>query len=78
MNALARATRVSAQLQRTLPVARVHARQSSTVARFLYNNVWRKSNAMYITYILAGCVALEFVYGGVTDYLWNSANKGVS
>jgi len=77
MNSLARAARATSQLSRSLPASAVQAR-SLSVPRFLYNNVWRKSNAMYITYILAGCVVLEGVYGGVTNYLWESANKGVS
>jgi hypothetical protein len=69
---------MTSQLSRSLPASRVQARSASGVPRFLYNNVWRKSNVMYLTYILAGCVVLEAVYGGVTNYLWESANKGVS
>eukprot|EP00638_Chattonella_subsalsa_P006208 CAMPEP_0117755682 /NCGR_PEP_ID=MMETSP0947-20121206/13597_1 /TAXON_ID=44440 /ORGANISM="Chattonella subsalsa, Strain CCMP2191" /LENGTH=66 /DNA_ID=CAMNT_0005575063 /DNA_START=179 /DNA_END=382 /DNA_ORIENTATION=+ len=41
----------------------------------MYNTVW-KSNITYITYILAGCVALEVVYGKTTDFIWETANKG--
>lgn len=77
MNSFARAARVTSQLSRSLPASSVQAR-SLSVPRFLYNNVWRKSNVMYLTYVLAGCVVLEGVYGGVTNYLWESANKGVS
>jgi hypothetical protein len=31
---------------------------------------------MYLTYIVAGCVVLEFAYGGVMDYAWETNNKG--
>ena len=44
----------------------------------LYKNVWRKSNIMYITYIVAGCVVIEAVYGTLTNTLWESKNSGVS
>ena len=44
----------------------------------LYNGVWRKSNIMYITYVVVGCVAIEVVYGAVTNKIWESANSGVS
>lgn len=44
----------------------------------LYQGVWRKSNIMYITYVVVGCVAIEVIYGGVTTRIWESANQGVS
>ena len=47
------------------------------VPQALYKNVWRKSNIMYITYIVAGCVAIEAVYGGVTNAVWDGYNRGV-
>jgi len=31
---------------------------------------------MYLGFIVGGCVATEFVYGNVTDSIWNSRNKG--
>ena len=43
----------------------------------LYANVWKKSNILYITYVVVGCVILEGVYGGVTSSIWNTYNKGV-
>ena len=43
----------------------------------LQKNVWRKSTGLYITYIVAGCVVIESVYGGVTDTIWNVMNDGV-
>jgi len=52
-------------------------KQFSSIPQTLYNNVWGKSNIAYITYIVVGCVAIEFVYGGVTTSIWESANKGV-
>jgi hypothetical protein len=47
------------------------------VPQALYKNVWRKSNIMYITYIVAGCVAIEAVYGGITNAVWDGYNRGV-
>lgn len=43
----------------------------------LYQNVWKKSNILYITYIVVGCVVLEVVYGGVTTTIWDTYNQGV-
>jgi hypothetical protein len=51
---------------------------SSSLATMLYENVWRKSNVFYVTYIAAGCVILEVIYGSATNFLWESANRGVS
>ncbi|CAM9366397.1 unnamed protein product [Heterosigma akashiwo] len=48
---------------------------STNPLKVMYNTVW-KSNITYITYILAGCVALETVYGGATEFVWEQANKG--
>ena len=48
------------------------------VPQALYQGVWRKSNIAYITYIVVGCVAIEIVYGSVTQSIWDSANQGVS
>mmetsp|Transcript_29824 Transcript_29824/g.30257 ORF Transcript_29824/g.30257 Transcript_29824/m.30257 type:complete len:90 (-) Transcript_29824:131-400(-) len=42
----------------------------------LYNNVWRKSNIFYITYVVMGCVVVEMVYGSLTNSIWNSYNSG--
>ena len=53
---------------------RAHA---SSLPTFLYNNVWRKSNVFYVTYIFAGCVLLELVYGSLTNIVWETANRGV-
>eukprot|EP00936_MAST-01D_sp_MAST-1D-sp1_P000593 g593.t1 len=35
-----------------------------------------KSNVRYVTFIVAGAVALEVVYGSATDMLWESMNRG--
>lgn len=58
--------------------AYVHrAKYSSAVPTALYKNVWRKSNVLYLTYILAGCVVLEGMYGSITSFVWDSYNSGV-
>jgi hypothetical protein len=49
----------------------------SSVATTLYQNVWQKSTIMYITYIVVGCVAIEVVYGGVSNKIWEMSNEGV-
>ena len=38
--------------------------------------MWKKSNILYLTDIVVGCVVLEVVYGSVTDSIWESSNKG--
>ena len=48
------------------------------IPRMLMQNVWRKSTGLYVTYIVAGCVVVETVYGGLTSTLWNLTNRGVS
>jgi hypothetical protein len=40
--------------------------------------VWRKSTISYITYIVVGCVAIEAVFGNVSQSIWDNANSGVS
>ena len=42
-----------------------------------YENVWKKSNILYITYIVVGCVIIEVVYGSVTTAVWDNYNQGV-
>ena len=65
---------------RSANVSRTSVRMASSAARGvpiqLYQNVWRKSNILYVTYIVAGCVALEILYGGITNGIWDAANKG--
>jgi hypothetical protein len=39
--------------------------------------VWKKSNTLYLTYIVAGCVILEGVYGSFIGFMWDSYNSGV-
>eukprot|EP00903_Cladosiphon_okamuranus_P018182 g16727.t1 len=41
----------------------------------VYNTIW-KSNPMYVTYIIGASVVLEFMYGKVTDSIFDSINKG--
>jgi hypothetical protein len=65
---------------RAVPVKTVAAQQRkmSVLPNVLQGAVWRKSTINYIAYIVFGCVVLEGVYGGVTDYMWDSYNYGVS
>lgn len=35
-----------------------------------------RSNITYVSYILLGSVALELMYGKVTDMLWRANNAG--
>ena len=49
-----------------------------SIPQTLYKNVWRKSTILYITYIVTGCVVIEGIYGGVTNSLWDTYNRGVS
>lgn len=51
---------------------------SKGIPQMLYNNVWKKSTVAYVTYIIVGCVAIEAVFGSVTQSIWDNANKGVS
>ena len=48
------------------------------IPKMLMKNVWRKSTGLYVTYLVAGCLVVEAVYGGITDTLWNFTNRGVS
>lgn len=53
-------------------------RQNSTVVGdTLMNNIWLKSTPLYLTYIFAGCVAVEIVYGQVSKSIWETMNRGV-
>lgn len=51
---------------------------SNSIPHQLYQNVWKKSNVFYITYIVAGCVIGEAIYGSVTNFIWDSVNYGVT
>ena len=42
-----------------------------------YENVWKKSNILYVTYLVVGCVVIEVVYGSVTTAVWDNYNQGV-
>jgi hypothetical protein len=55
-----------------------NAKMSGGLPHALYNNVWKKSNVSYLTYIVVGCVVVEAVYGSVTNYIWDTYNYGVS
>lgn len=46
------------------------------IGQALYQNVWKKSTISYITYIVVGCVAIEAVFGNVSQSIWDNANKG--
>jgi hypothetical protein len=49
-----------------------------TLFDFLHLNTFRfgKSNAAYITWIVAGVLVAEMVTGSGVNALWNSVNKG--
>ena len=34
------------------------------------------SNMKYLTFIVSGAIAIEFVYGYAADFIWDSANAG--
>ena len=53
-----------------------NAKMSGGLPHALYNNVWKKSNVSYLTYIVVGCVVVEAVYGSVTNYIWDTYNYG--
>jgi hypothetical protein len=42
---------------------------------FDYNR-FGKSNAMYMTWLVAGILAVELIHGKATDYFWASVNRG--
>lgn len=62
---------------RKIAAPRVQARSINSAAHAVYNTSG-KSTSKYIGVVLVACVAGEVVYHGVTDYIWESANKGVS
>ena len=50
------------------------ARKMSAI-RSLYPTIM-DSNMKYLTFIVGGAVAIEFVYGFAADAIWDSANTG--
>lgn len=50
---------------------------AANIPKQLYEKVWQKSNIAYITYIVVGCIVLEFVYGSATGFIWDTYNQGV-
>lgn len=48
------------------------------IGNALQKGIWKKSNVNYIAYVAVGCIALEIVYGKVTDMVWDTVNRGVS
>ena len=53
-------------------------RRNMSVPTFLYNNVWEKSTAKYIAYVVVTLVIADFGYHKFFDVLWDANNKGVS
>mmetsp|Transcript_7427 Transcript_7427/g.6661 ORF Transcript_7427/g.6661 Transcript_7427/m.6661 type:complete len:98 (-) Transcript_7427:52-345(-) len=49
---------------------------SPSISSTLYRKVWKKSNALYITYVVIGCVVIEGIYGYATTWVWESSNRG--
>ena len=56
----------------------VGRKNMSTLPVFLYNNVWQKSTAKYVSYVMVMLVAGDYMYNSFFDALWDSVNKGVS
>lgn len=54
----------------------VAQRQMSSLPQSLYQKVWKKSNVAYLTYVVVGCVVIEGVYGGFTNFIWDGVNRG--
>ena len=68
-------------IRSTLPVIRTsishrHASSGGLPSK-LMKNVWQKSTPMYVAYVIVGCVVVEFVYGSVTNCIWEKYNYGV-
>jgi hypothetical protein len=57
-----------------------HRSKSSAtdVPGVLYNNVWLKSTPLYVGYVFAGAVIVEFFYGIATTAVFETINRGVS
>jgi len=45
---------------------------------FLYNSVWAKSTARYVSTVIIGLVAADYVFHQFFESLWDASNKGVS
>lgn len=52
-------------------------RRNMSVPTFLYNNVWEKSTAKYISYVVVTLVIADLGYHKFFDVLWDANNKGV-
>eukprot|EP01032_Pedospumella_encystans_P021405 gene21405-24281_t len=69
------ATRFGARVQKQA-VAQFASRSASSLPTTLYQNVWRKSNVLYITYVATGCLVLGSIYGSVVSFIWEANNRG--
>mmetsp|Transcript_87963 Transcript_87963/g.175955 ORF Transcript_87963/g.175955 Transcript_87963/m.175955 type:complete len:104 (+) Transcript_87963:37-348(+) len=56
-------------MQRAAPVRQMSALKTA-YAGFM------DTNMKYITFIVGGCVAIEFVYGGAANMIWDRNNAG--
>jgi len=77
--ALLTSSRVAASAARVAPaVAPVSGSRaaSSKASSVVYNFVFKR-NVTYISYIVAGAIVLETVYGKTLDGLFNTMNSGV-
>jgi hypothetical protein len=68
---------VQSSVTRVSPM-KVQSRNIYKIGNFWQQAVWRKSTVMYISWVVAGCIVGEIVYGKLTNYLWESNNRGVS
>lgn len=69
------------------PLAAKGARQASSSSKHSSVNgkgafnalygAFMKNNMTYVTSIVVAAIAVEAVYGSATNYIWESANRGV-
>lgn len=62
----------------TKPVMRRNMSTGAGLPGFLYNNVWGKSTARYVTSVILGLVVADYAFHGVFESMWDNTNKGVS
>lgn len=71
------ATKIGARVQKQA-FAKIASRNASSFPTALQQNVWRKSNVLYIAYIATGCLVLGSIYGSAVSFIWEANNRGVS
>ena len=71
------ATKIGARVQKQA-IAKIASRNASSFPTALQQNVWRKSNVLYIAYVATGCLVLGSIYGSAVSFIWEANNRGVS